>query len=42
MGGEDARFSVQEVIGDIVDTIVAQEGKTGFRYLDRFGQSVRW
>jgi NAD(P)-dependent dehydrogenase (short-subunit alcohol dehydrogenase family) len=42
MGGQAARFSVEEVIEDIVDTIVAQEGKTGLRYLDRFGKPVRW
>ena len=42
MGGQDAKFSVEEVIGDIVDTIVTQEGKTGLRYLDRFGKPVRW
>ena len=42
MGGQAAKFSIEEVIGDIVDTIVAQEGKTGLRYLDRFGKSVRW
>ena len=42
MGGGNARFSVEEVIGDIVDTIVAQEGKSGLHYLDRFGKPVRW
>lgn len=42
MGGQDARFSVEEVISDIVDTIVAQEEKVGLRYLDRFGKPVRW
>jgi NAD(P)-dependent dehydrogenase (short-subunit alcohol dehydrogenase family) len=42
MGGANARFSVEEVISDIVDTIVAQEGKAGLRYLDRFGKPVRW
>lgn len=42
MGGQEARFSVEEVIKDIVDTIVAQEGSTGLRYLDRFGKSVKW
>jgi len=42
MGGREARFSVEEVIGDIVDTIVAQRGKNGLRYLDRFGKPVRW
>jgi len=42
MGGQGAKFSVEEVIGDLVNTIVAQEGKPGLRYLDRFGKPVRW
>ena len=42
MGGPDAKFSIEEVIHDIVDTIVAQEGKKGLQYLDRFGKTVRW
>ena len=42
MGGQEAKFSIEEVIGDITDTIVAQEGKTGLRYLDRFGKAIRW
>jgi NAD(P)-dependent dehydrogenase (short-subunit alcohol dehydrogenase family) len=42
MGGSNARFTVEETIGDIVDTIVAQEGKRGLQYLDRFGKPVNW
>jgi NAD(P)-dependent dehydrogenase (short-subunit alcohol dehydrogenase family) len=42
LGGQEAKFSVEEVIGDIVDTIVGQEGKIGLQYLDRFGKPVRW
>jgi len=42
MGGTDARFTIEEVIADIVNTIIAQEGKMGLRYLDRFGETVRW
>lgn len=42
MGGPDARFRVDEVIGDIVDTILAQAGKPGLRFLDRFGRPVSW
>jgi NAD(P)-dependent dehydrogenase (short-subunit alcohol dehydrogenase family) len=42
MGGEDATFTIEDVIHDIVDTIVGQEGKTGLQYLDRFGKPVRW
>jgi NAD(P)-dependent dehydrogenase (short-subunit alcohol dehydrogenase family) len=42
IGGQNAKFSIEDVIGDIVDTIVAQEGKIGLQYLDRFGKPVRW
>jgi NAD(P)-dependent dehydrogenase (short-subunit alcohol dehydrogenase family) len=42
MGGPDAKFTVDEVIHDIVDTLVAQEGKRGVQFLDRFGKAVRW
>lgn len=42
MGGDDATFTVDQVISDIVNTLVSQEGKPGLQYLDRFGKSVRW
>ena len=42
LGGPGAKFIVEEVIGDIVDTIVAQEGKVELRFLDRFDKPVRW
>jgi NAD(P)-dependent dehydrogenase (short-subunit alcohol dehydrogenase family) len=42
LGGQEGKFSVEEVIHDIVDTLTAQEGKPGLRYLDRFGKTVRW
>lgn len=42
MGGAAAIFTVEEVIPKIVDTIIAQEGKKGLQYLDRFGKMVRW
>jgi NAD(P)-dependent dehydrogenase (short-subunit alcohol dehydrogenase family) len=42
MGGDDAKFTIEETIPKIVDTLVAQEGKKGLQYLDRFGQPVRW
>jgi NAD(P)-dependent dehydrogenase (short-subunit alcohol dehydrogenase family) len=42
MGGQNAKFTIEEVIRDIVDTILAQEGKRGLRYVDRFGKTVRW
>jgi NAD(P)-dependent dehydrogenase (short-subunit alcohol dehydrogenase family) len=42
MGGEAAKFTIEEVIPDIVDTIIGQDGKKGLQYLDRFGKTVRW
>jgi len=42
MGGPKAKFTIEEVIPDIVDTIIAQYGKKGLQYLDRFGKTVRW
>jgi NAD(P)-dependent dehydrogenase (short-subunit alcohol dehydrogenase family) len=42
MGGSGAKFTIEEVIPDIVDTIIAQDGKKGLQYLDRFGKTVRW
>jgi hypothetical protein len=42
MDGSDAKFTIEEVIHDIVDTILAQEWKRGLQYLDRFGKTVRW
>jgi NAD(P)-dependent dehydrogenase (short-subunit alcohol dehydrogenase family) len=42
MGGENARFTVEETIGDIVNTITGQEGRNGLHYVDRFGKTVQW
>ncbi|TWH46786.1 SDR family NAD(P)-dependent oxidoreductase [Sporomusa sp. KB1] len=42
MGGPNAKFTIEEIIHDIVDTILAQEGRRGLQYLDRFGKTVRW
>ncbi len=42
MGGPETKFTIEDVIHDIVDTILAQAGKTGLRYLDRFGKPVNW
>lgn len=42
MGGPGAKYSADEAIPRIVDTITAQEGKRGLQFLDQFGKSVRW
>jgi len=40
-GSTGSRKSVEEVINDIVDIIVALKGQKGLQYLDRFGKTVR-
>jgi hypothetical protein len=42
MGGPNATLGVEESIPRVVDTIAAQSGKPGLRYLDYRGQTVRW
>lgn len=42
MGGPEALFTIEEVIPQIVDTIIAQQGRRGLQYLDRFGKDVQW
>lgn len=42
MGGSDARYSIEEAIPRIVDTINVQASKSGLQYLDQFGKPVRW
>jgi NAD(P)-dependent dehydrogenase (short-subunit alcohol dehydrogenase family) len=42
MGGSQATFTIAEVIHDLVDTILAQEGQRGLRYINRFGEIVPW
>jgi NAD(P)-dependent dehydrogenase (short-subunit alcohol dehydrogenase family) len=42
MGGPLASLSVEESIPRVVDTIIAQSGKSGLRYLNYLGQPVRW
>ena len=42
MGGSDGRYSIEEAIPRVVDTINAQTNKRGLQYLDQFGKVVRW
>ncbi|MBS2026644.1 MAG: SDR family NAD(P)-dependent oxidoreductase [Deltaproteobacteria bacterium] len=42
MGGAGARFTIAEVIKDLVDTLVAQQGRNGLHYVDRFDKPVNW
>ena len=42
LGGDDASLSTGESIPLVVDTIDANRGKPGVRYLDRFNKSLPW
>jgi NAD(P)-dependent dehydrogenase (short-subunit alcohol dehydrogenase family) len=42
MGGREADLSIEESIPGVADTITAQAGKPGLRYLDYRGRTVRW
>jgi NAD(P)-dependent dehydrogenase (short-subunit alcohol dehydrogenase family) len=42
MGGPHASLEIGESIPRVVDTIAAQAGKPGLRYLNYQGQTVRW
>jgi len=42
LGGPDATFSLEETIPDIVNTLLAKQGRPGLEYLDRLGRTVPW
>ena len=42
LGGPNAPFSVEETIPQVVDTLVAQQGTPGLRFIDRHGETVPW
>lgn len=42
LGGPGAPFSASEAIPQVVDVLLAQQGKPGLLYLDREGQRVPW
>ena len=42
LGGPNAPFSVEETIPQLVDTLLAQRGLPGLRFIDRHGETVPW
>lgn len=42
LGGPHATFSVEETIPQLVDTLLAQPGIPGLRFIDRHGETVPW
>ncbi len=42
LGGSEAPFSMEETIPELVETLLAQQGTPGLRFIDRHGKTVRW
>jgi NAD(P)-dependent dehydrogenase (short-subunit alcohol dehydrogenase family) len=42
MGGSDGRLSIEESVPNLVDVLLAQQGRPGLEYLDYRGQTVPW
>ena len=42
LGGDDAPFTIEETIPDLVDVLIAKRDRPGLEYLDRFGETVPW
>ncbi|EZP72749.1 Short chain dehydrogenase family protein [Sphingomonas paucimobilis] len=42
LGGPEATFSIEETIPQLVDTLIAQQGTPGLRFIDRHGNAVPW
>jgi NAD(P)-dependent dehydrogenase (short-subunit alcohol dehydrogenase family) len=42
LGGPEASFSIEETVPQLVDTLVAQQGRPGLRFIDRHGKTVPW
>jgi NAD(P)-dependent dehydrogenase (short-subunit alcohol dehydrogenase family) len=42
LGGPDARLTIEESIPNLVNTLLATQGKSGLHYLDYLGRQVPW
>lgn len=42
LGGPEAPFSIEETVPQLVETLLAQRGKPGLRFIDRHGAHVPW
>ena len=40
LGGPEAPYSVEEAVPPLVETLIAQRGKPGLRFIDRNGATV--
>ena len=42
LGGPGGRYSIEECVPPLVDTLLSRQGKPGLEYLNRLGQTVPW
>ncbi|RFB81593.1 SDR family NAD(P)-dependent oxidoreductase [Methylovirgula sp. 4M-Z18] len=42
MGGPDGRLSIEESVPNLVNVLLAKQGKPGLEYLDYLGKTVPW
>lgn len=42
LGGPEAPLGIEDSVPQVVDVLLAQQGKPGLRFLDRQGQTVPW
>ena len=42
MGGPDARLSIEDSVPNLVNVLMAEQGKPGLQYLDYLGRVVPW
>jgi NAD(P)-dependent dehydrogenase (short-subunit alcohol dehydrogenase family) len=42
MGGPEARLGIEDSVPNLVNVLIAQQGKPGLRYLDYLGRVVPW
>lgn len=42
VGGDDAPFTMDETVPDVVDVLIAKRDRPGLEFLDRFGDTVPW
>jgi NAD(P)-dependent dehydrogenase (short-subunit alcohol dehydrogenase family) len=42
MGGPEARLSIEESVPNLMNVLLAKQGKPGLEYLDYLGRTVPW
>ena len=42
LGGPEATFGIEETVPQLVETLIAQQGTPGLRFIDRHGATIPW